>query len=47
MVLLEKEINGATLKTEFEFDDHHIKLVNDISKCLEGKTTDVFKGDED
>jgi hypothetical protein len=26
MVLLQKEFNGETLKTEFEFDDHHIKL---------------------
>ena len=46
MVLLEKEVNGVTLKTEFVFDGEHIKLVKDVLKCLEGKAVDVNTGGE-
>lgn len=45
MILLEKEFKGLVIKTEFDFDDEHIKLVKDVLKCLEGKTVDVPKGD--
>jgi hypothetical protein len=47
MIILKKEISGATLNTEFEFDDDHIKLVKDVLKCLEGKTTDVLNGEDE
>ncbi|MGR3221246.1 MAG: hypothetical protein ACUZ8H_15735 [Candidatus Anammoxibacter sp.] len=47
MILLEKEVNGTTLKTEFYFDDRHIKLVKDVLECLEGKTVDVPTGNEE
>jgi hypothetical protein len=46
MVILQKEINGEILKTEFEFDDHRIKLVKDVIKCLKDKTIDIPTEDQ-
>ncbi len=46
MVLLEKEVNGIALKTEFEFDDKHIELVKSVLNCLKGKTVGVPIGNE-
>jgi len=41
MILLEKEVNGETFKTDFDFDDKHIGLARDVLKCIKGKTVDV------
>jgi hypothetical protein len=46
MVLLKKEVNNITLKTAFDFDNSHTKLVDVILACLEDKTVDVPTGDE-
>ncbi len=41
MITLKKKVNGKTFKTDFVFDDRHIKLVEDVLECLKGKTFDV------
>ncbi len=43
MIVLEKEINGAALKTTFELDEKFTLFAKDVLSCLEGKKVKVLK----
>lgn len=41
MIVLKAKLKGIELRTEFDFDDKHTKLANDVLNRLKGKTVDV------
>ena len=41
MIVLKANINGVELKTEFDFDDKHAKLVEDVLMCIKRKKIKV------